>query len=120
MSDKFIIDGKSYPVPADLTLGEACVIEQEFGVDIQAFEEGKGGLAFLAAFTWIAMHRVDDAVTPKDVKALNFSDIDLSADATSGGEDEEVPPISGGASDTTSRTGPSLEMIRAASGSRVS
>jgi hypothetical protein len=65
---KFIVNGKEYAFPTDLTLGEMCDAETYFNVEFGNNETS--GMRMAAALLWIAIRRGDDSVTVDDIRAL--------------------------------------------------
>jgi hypothetical protein len=65
----FIVNGKTYDVPEDVTLGEMCDAERYFGVEFGT-ASGTSTVRMAAALLWIAVKRQDDTVTVDDIRAL--------------------------------------------------
>jgi hypothetical protein len=65
---KFVVNGKEYPVPEDLTLGEMCDAERFFGVEFG--NNASSGFRMASSLLWIAIQREDPTVTVEDVRAL--------------------------------------------------
>ena len=69
---KFIVNGKEYLFPTDLTLGEMCDAETYFNVEFGNNETS--GMRMAAALLWIAIKRspdpLDASVTVEDIRAL--------------------------------------------------
>jgi hypothetical protein len=65
----FVVNGKTYPVPDDLTLGEMCDAERFFGVEFGAAQD-RSSVRLAAALLWIAVRRHDNSVTVDDIRAL--------------------------------------------------
>lgn len=64
----FRVNGKDYPMPSDLTLGEMCDAEQFFGVEFGS--QATSGVRMAAALLWIAIKREDESVTVADIREL--------------------------------------------------
>jgi hypothetical protein len=64
----FRVNGRIYPVPDDLTLGEMCDAERYFGVEFG--EQQSSGMRMMAALLWIAIRREDPSVEVEDIRAL--------------------------------------------------
>jgi hypothetical protein len=65
----FIVNGKTYPLPEELTLGEMCDAERYFGVEFGAVED-RSSIRLAAALLWVAIRREDNSVTVDDIRAL--------------------------------------------------
>jgi hypothetical protein len=66
----FVVNGKTYPVPDQLTLGEMCDAERYFGVEFGTVATGASSVRLAAALLWIAVRRQEDTVTIEDIRAL--------------------------------------------------
>lgn len=105
----FKVHGREYNLPTDLTMGEMCDAEKEFGVEFGNTE--RSGVRMASAMMWIAIRRVDPSVTVDDIRSLPidvFESMEAGADA---GPPElsstsETPSISG---DVSSLNGGHLE-----------
>ena len=75
----FQVNGKEYPIPADLTLGEMCDAERYFGVEFG--ENATSGVRMASALLWITIRRDDPTVTVDDIRNLPM---DVFADITGG------------------------------------
>jgi hypothetical protein len=82
----FVVNGKSYEVPEDLTLGEMCDAERYFGVEFGTADSGSSNVRMAAALLWISVKRQDDSVTIDDIRALPPDVFKISA------EDDAGPP----------------------------
>ncbi len=67
----FKVHGKSYNLPTDLTMGEMCDAEREFGVEFG--NSDRSGVRMAAAMMWIAIRRVDPKVDVEDIRSLPVS-----------------------------------------------
>jgi hypothetical protein len=66
----FVVNGKEYDVPEDLTLGEMCDAERYFGVEFGTTTANTSTVRMAAALLWVAVKRQDDTVTIDDIRAL--------------------------------------------------
>jgi hypothetical protein len=83
---RFRVNGKDYPMPTELSLGEMCDAERFFGVEFG--NNASSGIRMAAAMLWIAIKRVDPDVTVDDIR-------ELPTDVFEGfGEVDESPPVS--------------------------
>jgi len=64
----FKVHGKEYNLPTDLTTGEMCDAETEFGVEFGNTQSS--GVRMAAAMIWLAIRRVDPKVTVEDIRSL--------------------------------------------------
>lgn len=67
-SGSFKVHGKEYSLPTDLTMGEMCDAEREFGVEFGKVQSS--GVRMAAAMIWLAIRRVDDSITVEDIRRL--------------------------------------------------
>ena len=81
----FRVNGREYPMPTDLTLGEMCDAERYFGVEFG--ENATSGMRMAAALLWIAIQREDKSVTVDDIRELP---LDVFAEAM--GDASPPPP----------------------------
>lgn len=84
----FVINGTSYPVPDNLTLGELAEIERITG---QGYDLEKPGAAGTLALAYIAVKRVDPTARLEDIQMLKADD--LTVEGTDGGA--VLPPAGG-------------------------
>lgn len=73
MSDAaFVINGKTYPIPTELNLGELAEIE---GITGQGYDLSKPGAKGTLALAFIAVKRIDPTVTLSDLETLALDDL---------------------------------------------
>jgi hypothetical protein len=82
----FVINGKEYPFPDNLTLGEEAEIERITGQGYNM--EGHLGALGILALAYVAVKRVDPTVRVQDIELLTESDIDFK-----GGDEPKVSPL---------------------------
>ena len=82
----FKINGKFYPMPSSMRLGEASTIKRISGYNPSDFVTANDDPDVLRALVWWAVHREDPAFTIEMVDELEFSQIEGS------GVDEESDP----------------------------
>lgn len=91
------IFGKDYPLigPSEFTLGELNDGENFFGA---SFGDDEVNARKLSAILYVSVRRVDQAVTPKDIRDLTAQDLEVIRVALAQWqretEDESVPPPS--------------------------
>jgi hypothetical protein len=118
-------------MPKSYTLGEAEIVEQVTGMNVQQFaaalpDQAKNpNVKVLIAFVWHAMHRENPALTVDDVRALEFDD--LNWEGLDEGDAADPPPVTSAESNGSSLTSAEsasdsavtqLAQIRDASGTR--
>lgn len=100
----FKVNGRVYQIPTDLSLGEMCDAEREFGVEFG--NQQTSSVRMLAALLWLAIRRVDDSVSADDIRDMPadvFADLDGIGDEAAsppagGAEPNETPDGSGASS----------------------
>lgn len=92
----FQVNGKTYSLPTEFTLGEMCDAEKHFGVELN--NQASSGARLAAALIWIAISRDDPTVTPEDIRDLPTSVLETFAD-----EGDASPPPE----DNAGKSGPS-------------
>jgi hypothetical protein len=70
----FVVDGVEYAVPEKFNLGEMCDAETFFGVDLS--KSGNNARA-IAASLYIAIRRVNEDVTPDDIRAMDLEEVEV-------------------------------------------
>lgn len=112
----FRVNGREYPIPEDINLGEMCDAERYFGVEFG--ENASTGMRMAVALLWIAIKREDPSVSVDDVRELpmdvfsEVGDVDppaLPSDAAdaekNGSSGGDSPPIGGAQDAAPSLTG---------------
>lgn len=99
MDSCIVIDGKQYPIPTRFTLGEEAEIERIVG---QGYNLEKPGPLGLLALAYIAVKRVNPAVTLQDIEVLDGDRIGVEGDTP---EDDAVPPASSADSSVSGGSG---------------
>ena len=107
MDPKIIVDGKPYPFPLSLTLGEEAECERITG---QGYDMNKPGALGFLALAYVAIKRVDPTVRVEDLELLGADSFSVEK-----GDDPESPPLSD--ADSSENSEPSTD--DSASGSDV-
>ena len=102
MEPAFEVNGRRYPVPTNLTLGEMCDAEQFFGVEFG--ENATAGVRMAAAMVWIAVRRVDASVTVDDIRDLP-PDVFESVESDDARPPDEATAVATSSSGSTSGDG---------------
>jgi hypothetical protein len=96
----FVVNGTTYPVPDDLTLGEMCDAERFFGVEFGTVATGASNVRLMTALLWIAVRRQDANVTIDDIRNLP-PDVFTNAMADGVGPPAPAADASSGSSETS-------------------
>lgn len=99
---KLKIEGKEYdiPSPEDFTLGEATIIHDYTGKNLDELAELSGtDPSFLSALVLIVLQREDPAVTAADVAGIKLTELDAVE-----AEEDAGPPVEAVASPETEVT----------------
>ncbi len=94
----FKVWGKDYNLPTDLTMGEMCDAEREFGVEFSNVE--RSGVRMAAAMMWIAIRRVDPKVDVEDIRLLPIDVFEGFIE-----EDDALPPVNGSTLESSGSSG---------------